>query len=57
MAMTPTQVVAAARSAQPGAPVVRRLASDGAKPNSYYLAAARKRGDRDYTPRFDIIDA
>lgn len=27
-----------------------RNAAAGAKPGSFYLAAARKRGDRDYTP-------
>lgn len=31
-----------------------RNAARGAKPGSFYLAAARRRQDRDYVPRSDI---
>lgn len=57
MPMTPTEIATVARTVEPGTPVTRRLASDGEKPQSFFFAAARKRADRDYTPRLDIMDA
>jgi hypothetical protein len=53
MAMTPTQIATTARTAEPGTPVGRRLASNGRK-LPWFLSAARKPADRDYTPRYDL---
>lgn len=54
MATGPVVVVHQAVTPKPK--TVRRLASDGEKPASYYLAATRRAADRDYVPRYDLDD-